>query len=292
MGIRSMTGFATTSFEVGGVRYDCTVRSVNRRGFDVSVRLPPEVQALEPDVRRLAQEVCGRGDVSLVLDRDASATRVQVNEAAARELYEALRRVAASVGASPEIPISVIASFPSVLRTRPPSPLDEALAPLVLQGVLEALRALDRARSREGEALERDIRAHLAQIREAWDRIRNAVPSLQAELRERTRARVQDILSSARLDSDDTGLVAALATLTDRMEVSEEVVRMEAHLAAFTLALEGPSPHGRRLDFLCQEMMREAGTLGAKVPSATLAHLVVSVKTAIERIREQLANVV
>lgn len=292
MGLKSMTGFAAEAFEAGGPRYTCTVRSVNRKGFDLSVRLPADLQGLEPEVRRLAQEACGRGDVSLVVERETPAARVVVDEEAARAVVEALRRVAVAVGAPPDIPVAAVAAFPDVLRFSPPAPPDGQTAEAILRGVRQALLALEASRAREGEALERAIRAYLAQVREAWERIRSDLPAIHEALRVRARARVVEVLSAVRPGEDPAVLAATLASLADRMDVSEEVARMEAHLDAFMAALEGPPPHGRRLDFLCQEMMREASTLGAKAQSADVSHLVVSVKTAIERIREQLANVV
>lgn len=292
MGLKSMTGFAAAAFEAGGVRYTCTVRSVNRKGLDLSVRLSADLQGLEPEIRRLAQEACGRGDVSLVVERETPAARVVVDEEAARQVIEALRRVAVAVGASPDIPISAVAAFPDVIRSRPPAPPDDATTSAILEGVRRVLGGLDAARAKEGAALERDVRAHLAGIREAWSRIRSDLPEVHEALRERARARVLEVLSAVRPDEDPAAIGAALASLADRMDVSEEVARMEAHLDEFEAVLEGPPPHGRRLDFLCQEMMREAGTLGAKAQSAATSHLVVSVRTAVERIREQLANAV
>lgn len=291
MGLKSMTGFAAAAFEAGGVRYTCTARSVNRKGFDLSVRLPVDLQGLESDLRRLAQEACGRGDVSLVVQRETPAARVEVDEEAARQVLDALRRVAAAVGASPDIPISAVTAFPDVIRSRPPAAPDDDTTQAILEGVRRVLGGLDAARAKEGEALERDIRASLAEIREAWARVRAGLPEVHEALRERARARVLEVLSAVRPGEDPAAIGAALASLADRMDVSEEVARMETHLGAFAEVLEGPPPHGRRLDFLCQEMMREAGTLGAKAQSAAISHLVVSVKTAIERIREQLANV-
>ncbi len=292
MGLKSMTGFAAAAFEAGGARYTCTVRSINRKGLDLSVRLPADLQGLEPDVRRLANDVLARGDVSLVVERETPASRVVVDEEAAREAIEALRRVAVAVGAPPDIPISAVVAFPDIIRSRPPAPPDDDTARAILEGVRRVLGGLDAARAKEGEALERDVLARLAEVREAWARIRAHLPEVHDDLREKARARVVDLLSTARSDEDPASIGVALASLADRMDVSEEVARMEAHLDEMEAVLAGPPPHGRRLDFLCQEMMREAGTLGAKAQSAAISHLVVSVKTAIERIREQLANVV
>ncbi len=292
VGLKSMTGFASGSFEAGGVRYTCTARSVNRKGLDLSVRLPSDLQALEPMVRHLASVVLVRGDVFLVVEREAPIPGLVVDEEAARQVIEALRRVALAVGATPDIPVSAVVAFPEVVRQRPPTPPDPEAAHAILDGISRILRALDEARLREGEAIERDIRAHLAQVCEAWAAIRAAIPLVQEALREKAKTRLQELLAATALGGNHASLEAALAALADRMDVSEEVARMEAHLDQFAAVLEGPPPHGRRLDFLCQEMMREAGTLGAKAQSAATSHLVVSVKTALERIREQLANVV
>ncbi|MBL6975083.1 MAG: YicC family protein [Deltaproteobacteria bacterium] len=293
MALVSMTGFGTSTFDAGDGRYECIVRSVNRRTLDVTIRLPPEFTAMEPTIRRPIQVACGRGDVLLVLERVGSTGRreVHVDEEAALALHDAYRKVAAAVGSSEDVPLSALLSASEVVslhRGRSPS---TDVTQDVIAGIGKALEDLGGTRAREGQALERDVMSRLGAIRDSWDRVRGELPLVNQALMDRAADRARALAEAAGVDVEPSVLATALASLAEKADVSEEVSRMEAHVTEFESLVEGAGPHGRRLDFLSQEMMREVGTTAAKCQNARVSHLVVEIKAELERIREQLANV-
>lgn len=294
MSLRSMTGFGASVFEAGGAAYAATVRSVNRRHVEVAVRLPAELAALEPTVRSRVQAVCGRGDVAVVIERDRSkgASRLEVNEVAARTLAEAARRVAAAAGIPADVPLSFLLGAPDVLRTTVTAdPGDAAVRDAVMGGLEEALTALDGMRRTEGAALEQDVRGRIDALRQAVEGIEREAAVATTVLTERAVAKAKALALAADLALDQQALANAVSSLAERLDVAEEMSRLHAHLVQFDAIVASEPPHGRRLDFLCQELGRELSTSSAKAGSAAVSHLSVDARAELERIREQLANV-
>jgi uncharacterized protein (TIGR00255 family) len=289
-----MTGFGASEFEAGGARYACSVRSVNRRGFDLSLKVPPELAAAEIPIRAAVQEACSRGEATVTIDRlrTASGLRAEVDEDAARALWEGYRRVAAAVGSKAAVPLDVLLSSPDVVRlVRGPASATPEVVAAVLAGVSSALADLDTMRRTEGAALERDVRGRFDAIRAGLGRIREEEPAARKALAERAVARARAVAEAASMDADPGSLAMAVASLAEKADFSEEAARLDAHLAQVDAVLASEPPHGRRLDFLCQEVMREIGTLSAKASSPVVSHIAVDVKAELERVREQLANV-
>jgi len=292
--VRSMTGFGAATFEAGGAAYACTVRSVNRRHVEVAVRLPSELAALEPAVRSRVQAACGRGDVSVVIERDRSkgARRLEVDEAAARALADAGRRVAAAAGLAGDVSLSFLLGSPDVLKTAAEVDANDAAVRDAAMGGLEAaLAALDGMRRTEGEALERDVRARIDALRLAVDGIEKEAAAAAKVLGERSIAKTKALAEAAEVTLDAQALANAVTALAERLDIAEELSRLRAHFAQFDSIVASEPPHGRRLDFLCQEMGRELSTSSAKAGSAAASHLSVDARAELERIREQLANV-
>jgi uncharacterized protein (TIGR00255 family) len=160
-----------------------------------------------------------------------------------------------------------------------------------MAGVRAAVADLDAMRRREGLALEADIGARMAGIQERVGRVKAAAATASAALMERAAVRARAIAIGAQVELDPSALASALVSMADKADVCEELARLEAHVTRMAEVLGSPPPHGRRIDFLCQEMMREIGTLAAKAQSTAVSHEVVEIKSEIERIREQTANV-
>lgn len=287
MALKSMTGFSFIEFLAGGLRFYCMVRSVNRRGLEVEVRIPTGFQALEPQIRRLVAEYCQRGAVCVSIEPLEHDLGVAFDEQAAVEAFKRLKRIAELVGTTQEIPITALLSLPGVLRTKAEA---EPAQQEVLDGLRQALVALDESRRREGEAIEQAVRSDIAEIRATWAEVEKEVRLSEEAMVSRARAKVKQLL--AEICAEPTIIANALASLAERMAVSEEILRLKAHLDEFQKILESEPPNARKLDFLCQEMIREANTLAAKAQNAKVSHLVVAVKDATERIREHLANCV
>jgi uncharacterized protein (TIGR00255 family) len=297
----SMTGFgrgaARTDGPGGPTEATVEVRSVNGRGADVTVRAPRALAAREAEIAARVRDRLGRGTatVTVTVEQTALAGPLRVDVAAARTVADTLRalREAAGLGAN-EAPITLDALVrPPEGLPRPLVPADTSEAdawPAVEAALAGALDALDEMRAAEGAALEADVTARVATLAALADAVEARAPLRVAEARARLHDRLAELLVDTRLDP--SRLETEIALLADRLDVSEEVVRLRSHLAQATDALASEEPAGRRLGFLVQEILREVNTTGSKANDAEVAHLAVSMKEAVEQIREQVANVV
>ena len=300
MAISSMTGFARVDGADEGMTWAWEARSVNGRGLDVRMRLPPGLDSLEPSAREAALKRFARGNVSisLALERQAGAAAVRLNEALLRDLIRASKRAAELVGGPAPDAASLLA-IKGVLETSEGAP-DNAEQrgsrdATLLSGLTSALDGLQSARRAEGDRLLAILSDHVAQI-EALVRAVRASPSRSADaIRMRLREMTARILESADgLDPDRLHQEAVIAAT--RADVEEELARLEAHIEAARdiLAVGAAAANGgvgRKLDFLAQEFNREANTLCSKANSVDVTRLGLSLKTVIDQFREQVQNV-
>lgn len=291
-----MTGFGGASFRCGEWRFQVEVRSVNHRHLDSRVRLPRPLASHEPLLRARVQERFARGkvDVSVVApDGGTPAPRLSLDLAVAREYLGAARALAESDGLRGEIDAAALIALPGVARLVEPELAAGELGADLLGALDEALDALAAMRASEGAALARDLEARLARVGELADSLAARSGEVQQAAVERLRKRARQLEAETGL-LDPARLHQEVAIAAERMDISEEVVRLRSHVEQFRelLAAAGPgAPVGRRLDFLLQELGREANTIGSKGSDAPIAHQVVELKSEIERIREQVQNV-
>jgi uncharacterized protein (TIGR00255 family) len=307
MSLRSMTGFGRARTELapalapgagagagGGIAVLVEVRSVNLKGLEVKIRLPRALVPEEPALMRRVKSVVERGrvDVSIELQAERSTAAAVVDEARVDAVIAALQAIARS---HPEVSASMtggeLLGLPGVFL-RPADDehaivVDDTLMAAVNAAVDEATRGLVRARADEGAGLTLELRRRKDSIARLVDdvaaRTATAVADKQAKLRERLAVLLGEHLEPGRL-------VAELALMAERLDVTEELARLRLHLEQLEqLLLTAGS--GRRIDFLCQEFLREANTVASKCADATTAHLVVELKAEIERLREQAQNV-
>ncbi|HEX8298387.1 MAG TPA: YicC/YloC family endoribonuclease [Rubricoccaceae bacterium] len=299
--ILSMTGFGRgthrTAGPDGAVEAAVEVRTVNGRGADATVRLPRALAAYEAEIAARVREHIGRGTatVTVTTEHTASTGALRVDAEAARAVAETLRALRDAAGlTATEAPITLDAllrppdGLPRPLTAAAPDTLDAW--PAVQAALADALAGLDTMRAAEGAALDRDLRARLAALGALADAVEARAPHRVAEARTRLADRLAEMLDDTRIDP--ARLETEIALLADRLDVSEEVVRLRSHLAQADAALDGDEPAGRRLGFLVQEILREVNTTGSKAGDAEVAHLAVAMKETIEQIREQAANVV
>jgi uncharacterized protein (TIGR00255 family) len=291
-----MTGFGRAAFEVEGVPLTIEVRSVNHRHVDVSVRLPRLLSRAEPLLRERVKGHFDRGrvdvSVSFAAGTLATSSLELDRELAARYVVfaEELRREHDLPG---ELEVSALLSLPGVSRVVELELPEESLLEALSRGVDEAVDACNAMRGAEGVALERELRERLEAVRGLVAGLAGRADEVLRNAKERLHKRADQLRRESGL-LDETRLYQEVVLAADRLDIREELVRLESHLAQFAAVLEGAgagSPVGRRLDFLLQEMVREANTVGSKAGDASLAHLVVDMKTEIERIREQVQNV-
>jgi uncharacterized protein (TIGR00255 family) len=294
--IQSMTGFGRASVSCAGVTFDIEMRSVNHRYLDLRVRLPRWLAGVEPDVRARVGERFSRGKVDLnvvVPEGGAGGSRLEVDAEAARSYLSAARSLAESDGVKGSLDVAALLGLPGVARVLDPQPPEEELRREFGAALAETLDAAAAMRASEGAALERDVRSRLELVVGLTDAIEARSGTVQERVRERLRKRAASLREETGL-LDEARLHQEIVIHADRLDITEELVRLRSHIAHFGEILDeaGPGkPAGRRLDFLMQEFGREANTIGSKGSDAPIAHQVVELKTELERIREQVQNV-
>lgn len=283
-----MTGFGAAEGDVAGRRAQVEIRTVNHRYFHCTVRLPADLSALEAEFRERLKMSIDRGHVSATVtwtDAMASAaTRIDWEKAAAAA--EALRELKSRFGLGGEVTVEQVVRFPDVLGSgRAVSSAEwSELAPLVDAALDECLAA----RRREGEALSRELDRRVDAIAEGMAHVAELLPARLDREMARLQVSVRELLGG--VDVQPERLAQELAFLADRVDVTEEMVRLGAHLAAVRQALAGDKPVGKQLGFLAQEIGREVNTIGSKANDAAIAHEVVAMKGELEKMREQLEN--
>jgi uncharacterized protein (TIGR00255 family) len=287
-----MTGFgrAELPFGTGSVRAE--VRSVNSRHLDVRVRLPRDLGPLELRLRDCAARFFRRGqvDVALRLPREIESGGVVEIDAAVAARYKAAGdELARSLHLEGGLTLPVLLGLPGVARLREPELDPEALAGALSSALEKACEQVVAMREREGAALERELRARLDAVRARLDEIEARSGEVARSQRERLGKRLAALAPD--VDVDERRLEQEVVLYADRMDVTEEVVRLRSHCEQFRETLAADGGIGRKLEFLLQEMGREANTIGSKSSDAPIALRVVELKAELEKLREQVQNV-
>jgi uncharacterized protein (TIGR00255 family) len=290
-----MTGFGAGSSDLpGGGRLVVELRAVNHRFLDVRVRAPADQPDLGALVEDLVRKSLGRGRVESAVRLEGwNAPPVTLDVARAKAAFTALEALRDELAPGEPVPLSLLAAVPDLFASHRPRVDPDALRSAAGEAFAAAAAALQEMRAQEGASLARDLGDRLA-------RVEALVSALQAEADQvvdawhaRLRERVARLLDGSDVPVDEARLAQELATLAERSDVAEELTRLASHCAQFRQAMDqgGAAPVGRRLDFLLQEMNREANTIGSKSVEARLAHRVVDLKAELERLREQVQNV-
>jgi uncharacterized protein (TIGR00255 family) len=294
--IRSMTGFGRARFEAPGGPFEVELRSVNHRYLDVRVRLPRVLAVLEGEVRTHLQGRFDRGKVDVSVQVPASATaapQLEVDLEVVRGYLEAAATLRDRHGLEGDLDVEDLLALPGVARFAEREPEVEALREPLLAHIDASAEAADAMRRAEGEALAHELEARLNGVVSLCEQLEGRAGEVQVSVRDRLRKRSEALAQETGV-RDDGRLQYEIVQAADRLDITEETVRLRSHVEQFSAALAeaGPGePVGRRLDFLLQEFSREANTIGSKGSDAPIAHLVVALKTQLERMREQVQNV-
>jgi len=302
MALRSMTGFgrATVPDPEGGGTWAVEARSVNHRFLDVKLRLPPLLVDAEATIRAAVAQRLRRGRVELVVlsphgDDAPAGLGVTVNFALAARLVDAHRALAERLGVPVSLSTAQLAAHPGVLVPAEDTAAADALRARLHTGIEAALDALVRARNDEGQALAMELGRRLGAVEALKARIAARAPEQAVAYRARLEARMRELLSALDLAADTGRVLHEVAVFAEKTDVTEELARLEIHLAQATLFVRGEGADeegiGRRFDFVCQEMNREANTIGSKVQDVQISSWVIEVKAELERLREQVQNV-
>lgn len=291
--MRSMTGFGLGEAPLAGGRVVAEVRSVNQRFLDVRAKLPRELADLAMFAEQVARERLRRGRVELHLRTEgAMLGGYALDQERARAAYRALLSLRDELAPGEEVPLSLLAAVPDLFAPTG-APEVEAAREATRAAIEQAIQAMDQMCRREGETLSADMRQRIAALRALSDQIVTRAEGAREAGRQRLRERVERLLQGLEAGADPHRIEAELVLLAERSDITEEVIRLRSHLDQFAgvLAEPGSEPCGRRLDFLLQEMLREANTLGAKAQDAIISQHVVAMKVELERLREQAQNV-
>ena len=290
--LKSMTGYGEGTAESADWKIRAEVKTVNQRYLDIAFHTPKLLNAEEAHMRDAIKRTVARGKLDLFLTvedlREKSVT-IRVNRTLAQAYQQALNEMSDLLRVTRPDDVATIASYPDVLTAEEQTSFDGGEA--VLDEALgKALAALDTMRKAEGANLEKDFLQRVDALAVFVQKLKALAPDIVASYRERLKATVADLLASENID--ETRIIEETAIYADKVNFTEEVVRLESHFAQFRAILaDANGPVGRKLDFLIQEMNREANTIGSKGQSAAAAQTVVDMKSEIEKLREQVQNI-
>ena len=291
-----MTGFGDASRDQDGVRYFVEIRSLNNKYFKGVIRLPEELQVLEAEMESDLRRRLNRGTVTLTArcSDSSEGSAFDVNHKALDHYIEQIGRSAAVAGGKVALEIGALLGLPGVLQ--PPANEEERVdrARAVFRELLDtACEHLMSMRMREGLLLKEELLSHGGLIEDRLSKIQARTPEVVREYENRLRARIDQMLKDAGLSIQPADLIREIAIYAERTDIAEEVARLGGHIRQFRELLEDGNDRaiGRTLDFLSQEMLREANTIASKSPDSEISRMTVEVKGAIDRIKEQVQNV-
>jgi len=289
-----MTGHGEARLHQDGVRVTVEIRTVNNRFLKVSLRISDGYASLEPLIEAAVRNQLRRGSVSISVrvERESSPDDFRLNPVVLDSYYRQLQEVAKRESWSPDIRIESLLALPGVVTESASRRADaDAVWPVIEGALTEALDSLSRMRAEEGAAMGRDLHVNCQAIEADLGRIQQRSPLVIEAYRKRLLERLNKLLEEFGLELQPADLVREVGLFTDRSDISEEIVRLRTHLQQFDSVARTEPNSGRKLEFLIQEMLRETNTIGSKANDAEIAHHVVEIKTAIERMREMIQNI-
>lgn len=291
--IISMTGFGDATAERDGTHYSVEVRSLNNRFFKSVIKLPDAVSGLEPEIETLLREKLGRGSITFILKMrvDSAEAAYHINAPALQAYLDQIRLIK-GLNEMVRIDLAGLMALPGVCQ-EPRDETDEIArhGDVIRKLTANAIEKLNAMRAREGQALFNDLMKHRDVIASELAAIKQRAPSVIEEYHKRLTSRVNELVSKAELKVGEADLIKEIAVFAERADISEEIHRLTHHLEAFEQACRGGEHAGRKLDFISQEMLREANTIASKANDAHIGRRVVEIKGAIDRLKEQVQNV-
>lgn len=290
--IKSMTGYGRAEQSSPEMDIAVELKSVNHRYLEFSARVPRNCAFLEEKLKSYFQQRVSRGKLDVYVSIDASrqpGVAVELNRPLAMAYAQALRELAAVSGASAEGLLERIAQYPDVLSVRKEAPDEQAVWSAVEPVAAAALEAFMAMREAEGQRMKADLLARMEQIIRQVAFVEQRSPETVKAYRERIEQKVRELIGDAQVD--EQRLLTETALFADKVAVAEETVRLRSHMEQMRQLLESGEPVGRKLDFIVQEMNREANTIGSKAQDVEVTRAVVEIKSEIEKIREQIQNI-
>lgn len=290
--LRSMTGYGRSENIIDGRHIIFEIKSVNHKFFECNARLPRSCMFLEDKLKTLVQGKISRGKVDVFLQLEtleSTDTEVLVNHSLASAYVKALRELKEEYSLPDEVSLSLLARCPDLLSVRKAQEDEDALWAAVAEVAETAIDSFLEMRKSEGVRLQKDILEKAGRLEALVDEVEKITPETVAEYRERLQTKIKEMLGANHFD--EQRVLTEVAVFADKVAVDEETVRLRSHIRQLRQLFETEEPVGRKIDFLVQEMNREANTIGSKSVNSKIAYLVVDMKSEIEKIREQIQNV-
>jgi len=292
--INSMTGYGSAEGGVEGTAYSLEIKTVNNRYFKTHIKLPDRLLFLEEDVDKLLRENLHRGTTSYVMrtKNDAEATGFEIDQHVLKKYVENAGQLAHTAGLKYDIELASMLSLPGVIQPAVPDKQQaERIKKEILNATRQALNELKQMRATEGAELEADLIANCQAIEKSLRNIRKRCHIVIKEHHEKLKKRVDQLLADAKLKLDAETLAREVAVYADRCDISEEIARLDSHLQQFLQSCKNTEHPGRKLDFITQEMLREANTIASKTADMETTQSVLDIKCHIDRLKEQVQNV-
>ena len=290
--IKSMTGYGRAVEAVNGREFTVELRSVNNRYLDCTVKMPRSVSFAEDAVKQAVKQAVSRGKVDVFISIKSEAaddTKITLNKAVMEGYLAAMQQMVTEFGVADDISVSTVARLPEIFTVEKPEVDEDALKSDLLDVVAKALESYNAMRCTEGQALDADLRSRGNTIRELVSQVEAGNAQTVVDYRARLEAKLKEVLANTAID--ESRILTEAAIFADKVAVDEETVRLRSHLEQMDAMLTGGGAVGRKLDFLLQEMNREANTIGSKCTDVRLARIVVDIKAELEKIREQTQNI-
>ncbi|MCI8532861.1 MAG: YicC family protein [Lachnospiraceae bacterium] len=290
--IKSMTGFGRCEVSEGDRKITVEMKSVNHRYLDVSMKMPKKLNFFDSSIRAILKKYIQRGKVDVYIsyeDLSEGNASLTYHPGIAAQYVEYFRRMEEQFGLTNDIQVSVLARCPEVLVMEEQQEDEKEIWHLLEQAVHGACEKFVEARVHEGEALKDDLMQKLDEILETVAFVEERFPQILSEYREKLRAKVRELFADAQID--ENRLATEVTIFADKICVDEEIVRLRSHVEAVKAALETGGSIGRKLDFIAQEMNREANTTLSKANDLEVSNRAIDLKTAIEKVREQIQNI-
>ncbi len=292
--IKSMTGFGRCRTVLHGREISVEIKSVNHRFFEFSCRTPKGYGFLDDKLKALVNSRVSRGKIDMFVTVGAAEdtpAEVKINHSLVSGYINAMKEISETYGIENDVTVTAISRFPDVYTVSKAPENEEEITADVLEAANSAIDGFIAMREAEGEKMKADILGRAEVILATVDEIDERSPQTVKEYEERLLDRINRTLQDYNINIDEQRVLTEVAVFADKVAVAEETVRLRSHFAQLSKIMESQTPIGREIDFIIQEMNREANTIGSKVQDAEIAHKVVKIKSEIEKMREQIQNI-
>ncbi len=293
MQTQSMTGFGKAELSNEELYCRIEIRSVNGRFLDIQFRTPKPLMPLETEMRKLAESYFSRGNITFFIqieEKGEKSAAIQLNGPVYQDYLKTARIITSDLGERAKVDVSSFLQLPDLLATAERDDDLDRLRKLVFPVFEKACASLQKMRAKEGGVMIKDLRSRLEKFPGWLEEIKTSIPARQKEFMAKLKSRLEELLGSESTVDEDR-LMTELGLMAEKLDITEEQVRMQSHLELFANTLENNPTPGKKLGFILQEMLREVNTMGTKSQFITIQHLCVTMKEEVEKIREQIQNI-